>query len=441
MEITDINLNLLPRKPGVYLMKNASGLIIYIGKAKNINARVHQYFQTGAEASRGWKIPSLVPLIAQIDFVVCASERDALLLEDKLIKKYKPFFNSMLKDAKTYPYVKISLQEDFPRITMTRRPQHDGAAYFGPYPHSFEIKKMLAFLWKKKYLPLRPCKWSFSRQKPLAQKRINSCIYYHTKQCPAPCAGKISYEDYRAIAQRAQMFFSGDYKEFLAELNRAMVAAAKDYKYELAAKYRDFALALEHIKERVKVSEYKENKLTHKIDASVKLKRLSEVLGSDKIIRHIEAFDNSHLAGKHPVGAMVCFEDGEKYKAHYRRFKIQSALPENGADDFMMMREIVGRRLAQVAKLPKANKPDLFLIDGGKVQLDFAMQAIKAAGEDIKVISLAKREEEIFAPGKKDSIKLDKADPAIRLLMEIRDEVHRFAITYNRLLRSKSLLK
>ncbi|MDR1684463.1 MAG: excinuclease ABC subunit C, partial [Elusimicrobiota bacterium] len=169
-------------------------------------------------------------------------------------------------------------------------------------------------------------------------------------------------------------------------------------------------------------------------------KRLSEVLGADKLIRHIEAFDNSHLSGKNPVGVAVCFIDGEKYKNHYRRFKIKSAQPRKGADDFLMMQEIVARRLEQIKDLPKDNRPDLFLIDGGPVQLAFAQKAIAAGGLDIKVIALAEREEEIFIPGQKRGIKLPQNDPARLLLMQIRDEAHRFAVTYNRLLRSKTLL-
>lgn len=432
---------MLPQKPGVYIMRDRAGVALYIGKAVNIRARVGQYFQREGGDGR-WQIPALVPLVDKIDFVVAASERDALILEDKLIKQYQPFFNSMLKDAKTYPYIRLSMQEDYPRLTMTRRPQKDGALYYGPYPRVAPIKNMLEMLWKNKYLPLRPCKWAFSRAKPLAQKRISGCIYYHLNQCPAPCAGKISYKAYRALAARAKIFFDGDYKTFAADTAAAMRAAAKVMDYETAALQRDFLAAIEHMKERIKVSEYKGEKLQNKIAAAEKLKALSALLGSQKIIRHIEAFDNSHLYGKHPVGAMVCFVDGDKYKAHYRRFKIRTPAPAKGADDFAMMREIVSRRLAQTAQLPPENRPDLFVIDGGPMQLDFALKALNACGQqDIKVISLAKREEEIFIPGRKESVKLEKNNPALLLLMQIRDEVHRFAITYNRLLRSKSLLK
>lgn len=437
----NLGINLLPKSAGVYLMKDARGAIIYIGKAKNIFNRVHQYFREGALVEGGWKISGLVPMIRKIDFIICASERDALLLENKLIKKYQPFFNTLLKDDKTYSYIKITAQEDYPRISTTRKRKRDGALYFGPYPKGVMIKYILDFLQKNKYAPLRPCKWAFSRQKPLNQKKAAACIYNHTRQCPAPCCGRISYEDYRAIVNRVRLFLEGDFKKFKTAVLADMRNASAALNYEEAAKLRDFANALEHFKERVQVSNYRQEKLARSVQSGQKLKRLSEILNSPKIIRHIEAFDNSHLQGKQAVGAMVCFIDGQKYKNHYRRFRIRTPLPARGADDFAMMREIVSRRLEQIKLLAPKRRPDLFVIDGGKGQLTFALEAIEASGLDIKVLSLAKREEEFFIPGREESVKLDKSDGALRLLMEIRDEVHRFAITYHRLLRGKSLFE
>lgn len=434
-----IDLSLLPKKPGVYIMRDKTNFIIYIGKAKNISARVHQYFTKGEIISRAWKIPLLIPLIAKIDYIVCASERDALLLENKLIKRYQPFFNTMLKDAKSYPYLKLT-NEDFPRLILTRQYKEDGSLYFGPYPKVALLNNLLRFLWKSKIISLRPCKWSFSLKKPLAEKKINGCIYYHTGQCLAPCAKAENRPLYKKMVKQIKLFLEGNFSAFQKMLESEMNKASKNIAYEEAAKYRDLLASLDSMKERVKISEFKEEKLKTYIEASTKLQRLSEILGSRKPIRHIEAFDNSHLQGKQAVGGMVCFVDGQKYKAHYRRFKIKSALPETGGDDFLMMKECVMRRLKQLEKTPKQNHPDLFLIDGGKGQLHFALEAIKQRGFDIQVISLAKREEEIFTPNSSKSIKLEKSDPALRLIMEIRDEVHRFAITYHRLLRNKALL-
>ena len=440
MPVSKLNLEILPSAPGVYLMKDKQGAVLYIGKAINIKKRVAQYFSGHEEQTRGWKIAAMMPLIFQIDFVVCASERDALLLENKLIKQYKPFFNSMLKDDKSYSYLKLTVGEDYPRLILTRKKIKDKSLYFGPYPKAYNIKQLLHFLRRSGFAHLRQCSYSFSRQKPLAENKIQGCIYYHTGQCSAPCS-KISYEGYRQIVKRVSLFLDGNFKQAKYELEGAMKAASKNLNYEEAAKCRDLISALEQMGERIKVSKYNEEKLEHKLAVSAKLKELTRVLKSPVLINHIEAFDNSHLFGKEPVGAMVCFIDGEKYKAHYRRFKIKAQMKDTGADDFLMMKECVLRRLNQLKNLAPEKRPQLFLIDGGKGQLNFAAQAIKEAGFNIQVISLAKKEEEIFFPNRSNSLRLPKNSPALRLLQEIRDEVHRFVITYHRLLRNKALYK
>ena len=302
-------------------MRDKSGTIIYIGKAKNLADRVKQYFQESNLYSRGWKLPSLLPLIAKIDYVTCESERDALVLEEKLIKEYQPFFNSLGKDGKSYPYLKITLSEDYPRLVLTRRVIKGKDIYFGPYPKSSMVKNLMRFLWKSKYAPLRPCKWSFSRQKPLAPIKINTCIYYHTGQCPAPCAGKISYEDYRALVQRMADFLDGNFGDIAGKLTALMKSHARKLEYEQAAVFRNFIQALEHMKERVLVGKFKDEKITTAMKNTDKLKRLAEVIGLKKLPAHIEAFDNSHLFGREAVGCMVCYINGEKNHEHDRRFK------------------------------------------------------------------------------------------------------------------------
>ena len=440
MPVNKLNLSLLPSAFGVYLMKDKQGAVLYIGKAINIRKRVSQYFSGHEEQTRGWKIAALMPLISHIDFVVCASERDALLLENKLIKQYQPFFNSMLKDDKSYSYLKLTVGEDYPRLMLTRKKIKDKSLYFGPYPKAYNIKQLLHFLRRSGFAPLRQCNYSFGRKKPLAQNKIQGCIYYHTGQCSAPCA-KISYEEYQKIVSRVALFLDGNFKQAKAELLVVMKDAAKNLNYEDAAKCRDLISALEQMGERIKVSKYDAEKLENKLSVSEKLKELTRVLKSPVLINHIEAFDNSHLFGKEAVGAMVCFIDGEKYKAHYRRFKIKAQMKDTGADDFLMMKECVLRRLNQLKNLAPEKRPQLFLIDGGKGQLNFAAEAIKEAGFNIQVISLAKKEEEIFLPNRSNSLRLPKNSPALRLLQEIRDEVHRFVITYHRLLRNKALYK
>lgn len=435
----DPRIDLIPSKPGVYIMRSKEGVIIYIGKAKNLSDRVKQYFQTSNLHSRGWKLPSLLPMIAKIDYVTTASERDALVLEEKLIKKYQPFFNSMGKDDKRYPYLKLTMSEDYPRLLIVRKRVRGKDVYFGPYPKSSIIRGLLRFLWKSKYAPLRPCKWVFSREKPLAPQKINTCIYFHTKQCPAPCAGKISYEGYRDIARRMERFLGGNFKEIKEDLTNLMKARSDALEYEQAAVFRNFLQALEHMKERVIVGQFKDEQIVTAIKNSDKLKRLAKIIGLTKIPAHIEAFDNSHLFGKEAVGCMVCYINGEKNHNHYRRFKIQSPLPEKGGSDFTMMQESVYRRLRQI-KRDLTQKPDLLLLDGGKSQITAALNACERAKLYIPMISLAETHEGIYIPGEAESIKLPVGDPALNLLMEIRDEVHRFAVTYHRKLRDKKTL-
>ena len=436
----DERIDILPSQPGVYVMRDRAGTIIYIGKAKNLSARVKQYFQESNLYSRGWKLPSLLPLIAKIDYVTCASERDALVLEEKLIKEYQPFFNSMGKDGKSYPYLKLTMSEDYPRLFVTRRVVKGKDLYFGPYPKSSIVQSLMRFLWKSKYAPLRPCNWSFSRQKPLAPLKINTCIYYHTGQCPAPCAGKISYEDYRQNAQRMADFLDGNFETVREKITATMQACSDKMQYEQAAVYRNFLHAMEHMKERVLVGRFKDEQITTAMKNTDKLKRLAEIIGLKKLPAHIEAFDNSHLFGREAVGCMVCYINGEKNHEHYRRFKIRSKLPERGGSDFTMMEESVFRRLRQIKRDP-AQMPDLILLDGGKSQITAAMNAFERAGIYIPFIALAETHEGIYLPGAAESIKLPIGDPALNLLMEIRDEVHRFAITYHRKLRDKAVLK
>ena len=436
----DPRIDILPNKAGVYIMRAKEGTILYIGKAKNLSDRVKQYFQESNLYSRGWKLPSLLPLIAKIDYVTCASERDALVLEEKLIKKYQPFFNSLGKDGKSYPYLKLTMGEDFPRLQLVRGLKKGKDIYYGPYPKSSIIKNLMRFLWKSKYAPLRPCKWNFSRENPLDERKINTCIYYHTGQCPAPCAGKISYEDYRQIALRMADFLDGNFGNLADKLTAQMNDHSQKMEYEQAAIYRNFLHALSHMKERVLVGQFKDEKITTAMENTDKLKRLAEIVGLKKLPAHIEAFDNSHLFGREAVGCMVCFINGEKNHEHYRRFKIKTKMPDKGGSDFAMMEESVFRRLRQLKRDP-SQMPDLILLDGGKSQIHAAMNAFDRAGIFIPFIALAETHEGIYLPGAAESIKLPVGDPALNLLMEIRDEVHRFAITYHRKLRDKKMLE
>ena len=427
----------LPKTPGVYIMRSADGAIIYIGKAKNLASRVAQYFR--ANRPQGdWKTPNLVALIRAIDYIPCASERDALVLERDLIHKHQPFFNSMWKDDKSYPWIKIT-DEDFPRILLTRS-KTPGGKYYGPYPGAALVKNLLRYFWRSKLLPLRPCKLEFSEVKPLDLRKVNACIYFHTGQCPAPCAGKISRAGYAAIVERARQLLEGGYGPLLEEFKKNMAEASDGLRYEDAARYRDLSRALEHLGERVRISRYSETQLQEALARSSAAARLAQLAGLARPPVHIEGFDTSNLFGKETVGSMVCFHAGKPNKAHYRRFKIRTPSPSGGGDDYAMIGEIVGRRLRRL-KASGEPLPDLLLIDGGPGQLAAAARAASEAGVRLPLISLAKADEELYLPGRREPLRLERSDPALRLLQAVRDEAHRFGIRYHRYLRSKKLME
>lgn len=433
-----MDLSHLPKGPGVYLMRDAAGTVIYVGKAKDLRARVGQYFQKNP-GDRRWKIPNLVALIRRIDYVASASEREALLTERQLIHRLQPFFNAMWKDSKSYPYIEIT-NEDFPRLFFTRRRLRDGGLYFGPFPKVEPLRKLIGYLTRIKFIHLRFCRWKFSLAEPLAEKKIKACLYYHTGQCTAPCAGKISREDYQALARRVADFLKGDYAKLRREFERKMRKASAALAFEEAASYRDFLNAFGHMEERVLVGQLEPDFMDKAVGRTGAVTALKEALGLARPPAHIECFDTSSLFGRHAVGSSVCFVNGERHNAHYRHYRIKFENAAGGSDDFAMIEEIVGRRLAQIKRRGE-ELPDLLVIDGGPGQLAAAMKATAAAKLKIPLISLAKRLEEIHSPLRARPLQLDRAHPGLRLLQSLRDEAHRFGITYHRKLRGKSELE
>ncbi len=427
----------LPQRPGVYLMRDSSAGIIYIGKAKDLRKRVAQYFRKDAGAGSP-KIPNLVALIRSIDYIASASEREALVLERELIFRYQPFFNVLWKDAKSYPCIKLTA-EAFPRLLFTRKKLRDGAHYFGPYPKVEPLKKLLGYLWRIKFLNLRRCRWDFSPEKPLSPAKMNACLYYHTGQCPAPCAARITAPAYARLAKRAEDFFSGNFGTLLKDFRKKMKAGARALDYESAARYRDFIGAIEHMAERVTVGEFKSGLVAAETLKTGAVTALMEALGLEKPPAHIEAFDTSSSHGEYAVAASVCFVNGEKNHAHYRRYRIRFRNAPGGSDDTAMIAEAVKRRLARLAASGEG-LPDLLLIDGGRGQLAAALGAVREAKLKVPVIALAKRLEEIYTPTGTRPLLLDRAHPGLRLLQALRDEVHRFGIRYHRKLRDKGTL-
>jgi len=400
----------LPDTFGVYLIKDSSGGIIYVGKANSIRKRLYSHLRT-----------KLGEKIADIDYIITASELSALILEAKLIKQYMPRYNVMMRDDKSYPYIKITGSEDFPRVLTVRKIEDDGADYFGPFRggSAREIIRLVG-----KLFPVRRCGAS-----PLKKRKL-PCLNFHMGKCPSPCTGRIGRTEYRKIIASVRRFFEKGLDATAAELRQKMEEASRRQDFEEAAVLRD----------KVRWIEMAGGKRSPFSSRAVRkagsLEELSRIAGISKLPKRIEAFDISNLGPSQAVGAMVTFVNGAPYKAHYRKFLISEKLGQN---DTAAMHEAVFRRYARSLsrKLPA---PDLILIDGGKGQLSSAYEALKEAGKTITAIGLAKKNEEIFMHNIKDAVKLPESSPALLLLRQIRDEVHRFAVSFHRQRRSNTLL-
>ncbi len=427
----------IPHAPGVYLMRDSAARVIYVGKAKNLAKRVASYFLDRPHIPAKTAIMS--SSIRHIDYIPAESEREALLVERSLIHKLQPPFNVMWKDDKSYPYVKLSLGEDFPRLFMTRRKSRDGGAYFGPFPNVQSVRKLLHFLWRQKYFPLRPCRYEFSQAQPLSPEKIKSCLYYHTRECPAPCANRITRDDYRGIAREAELFFSGRRKKLVIAWENEMKEASQNQDFERAAQIRDNLAALKHMAERVTTREIRPDDVAVHVDRSRAISELQKALGLPQPPLRIECFDISHFQGLETVASMVSFKQGVPDKKNYRKFKIRTVA---GIDDFASMGEVVGRRYSRL-RAEKKPLPDLVLIDGGKGQLSAAQAAIKDALQSARIppmAALAKREEELFLPDREQPVLLPHDSPALHVVQSVRDEAHRFAVAFHRLRRSKRFL-
>lgn len=531
-------LAVLPDKPGVYLMHDKDGKVIYVGKAVVLKNRVRSYFRN--LASHTPKVRAMVAKIADIETIVTSSEVEALILECNLIKKYRPRYNIMLKDDKSYPYLKVTLNEDFPRLYVTRRQMRDGAKYYGPYADAGAMHATVKLL--RSMFPLRTCR-KMNAERP--------CLNYHIKRCLAPCAGFISREEYGNMIKSVCMVLDGRTAELERDLKKRMQEAADNYAFEEAARLRDQLQAVMRLNEQQKavtgqdsdidiigfakdmtgiciqiffvrkgkllgrdnfflqdegeaeqevitafVKQYyneasyipreialpllpeaeeqavieqwlaekaqrkaelvrpqrgvKKDLLQLANDNAAKLleerlrkgqlslkndvqaaEELQQALGLPDALERMDCFDISHTQGSETVASMVVFRNGSISKKDYRRYKIVSA--EGKPDDFKSMQEVVYRRYKDYEDLPS-----LVVIDGGKGQLSSALEVIRGLGlHDLPVIGLAKREEEIFKEGQSESILLDRDSAALHLIQRIRDEAHRFAITYHRKLRGK----
>ncbi len=547
MGVLEDKLKLLPSNPGVYVMLDADGVVIYVGKAKNLKNRVRQYFFNSVKTK---KVMAMVSNVADFYYVIAPSEIDALSLENNLIKKHKPRYNILLKDDKTYPYLRIDLKENFPVFKIVRRIKKDGAKYFGPYMGGVNVHSVLETL--NLLYGIRPCVKSLN-----ANKILKPCLNHHISKCSAPCAGLISVEEYRERVKSAISFLSGDVENAEQILTDKMTAFAENEQFEIALKYKNAILGLEKLKLKrltslnkfltadviayasngiystinmlvirqgrmlgsknfsfesgafddeqvlsefisryynsdsevpdeiivgtelsdektlkeyiktvtgksvevvsakmgvrrqlvdmaeINATEHLEtavDRIRHKDDMTVSAcKKLKEVLNLKNFPHRMECYDISNISGVDKVGSMVVFTDGVADKTEYRRFKIKTF---EGADDFRSLKEVLSRRLQKLLSEPdKFPKPDLMIIDGGKGQLSSVKEVLDEFNvTDVDLISLAERDEEIFLPNRSDPVLLNKSDYVLRLLQRIRDEAHRFAITYHRTLRGKRAL-
>lgn len=554
----DDKLKRLPRSAGVYLFKDAQGTIIYIGKAKVLRSRVRSYFsrrdrETSGQSPDGkdFKTRRMVPKIADLDWIVTGSEVEALMAEQDLVRHHQPKYNILLKDDKSYPFIKIT-KEPYPQVILTRQVVKDGGRYLGPFTDVKRLRETLRVLYK--IFPIRSCTYHITGE-TIRGKKHKVCLDYHIKRCLGPCEGLQSETDYRGMVDQVVAFLQGRSDEIIAQLTRAMELAAHELRFEDAARFRDqfqvtqhyaarqpvlthdaadrdvlaidvatsygvgvvlrvrkgkligkesFNLTIGDPQEQVEnfygflkqyynqtdfippeilvqepVTDFPEvgNWLSEKAERKVRLRhpvrgekvrllgmarrnatlmlneiklkkvrrremipttveRLQEDLGLEVPPRRIEGFDNSNIQGTHPVSSMVCFVDGKPKKGEYRKYHIKTVA---GADDFASIYEVVSRRYRRVLE-ENIPLPDLVLIDGGKGQLSMAKAALNDLGLSyLPVIGLAKRLEEVYRPGHAEPFNIPKHSPGLSLLRRIRDEAHRFAITFHRQQRAKAM--
>ncbi|MEC8554596.1 MAG: excinuclease ABC subunit UvrC [Planctomycetota bacterium] len=421
-----------PQTPGVYLMKDHSGVVIYVGKAKNLRSRASSYFLKAAQEEQ--RTASWVKEICDIDYMECESEVDALLAESRLIKDVQPRHNKEQKDDKSFPYLMITTREDFPRVELTRTPKQTGAKLYGPFASAGALRGAIQVL--QRIFKFRTCSLDIDENDD-RWRWFRPCLLASIQQCTAPCNLRISKEEYRQDIRRLHTFLEGGKKKLLKQLKEEMQIAAKELAYEKAARLRDEISMLERLDERGDLDTHVQPEVFY-IDPKKGMTGLQKVLKLPAPPRVIEGVDIAHLGGKQTVASLVQFIDGLPFKPGYRRYKIQGV---DGVDDFRSIHEVVSRRFRKLSE-SQESFPDLLLIDGGKGQLSAAMAAFRDQDIDPPaVLSLAKQEEEIFLPGQTESLKLSRHAFALRLLQYVRDEAHRFAQHYHHILRDKSQYK
>lgn len=419
----------LPNLPGVYFYKDGKNEIIYIGKAKNLRKRIFSYFRD----NNSIKTLVLLQNIKYIDYMLTKDEKEALLWENTLIKRFMPKFNISLKDDKTYPYLKIT-NEKYPRIYITRKVEDDGGKYFGPYVDVGILKDILNII--KKIFNIRKCK------KSLKNKEKRPCLNYFMNRCLAPCYYDVDEKTYKEMISDIKSFINFDYKKLLKKWLEDIKIFIKNMEFEKAEILKNKIFALEKIKNKsfdIKIWQITEKDIT-KIQEiynqkEEELASLENIFNLDKKVRVIAGFDISNISGKFAVGSRVVFVDGKPCKEKYRHYKIKTV--PNEPNDFAMMKEVIERTLNG----DDIDDIDLLLIDGGKGQLSSAMEIKEKLHKNIPIISIAKKEEIIFLENQKVPIRLDMHSNILKLIRYIRDEAHRFAVSYHTKLRNKGMIE
>jgi len=421
----------LPHKPGVYLMKDRLGTVIYVGKARDLRKRVSSYFQPSRRMAWDLKLNALVEAVADLDVHVVRSEPEALLLEGRLIKELRPRYNISFRDDKRFPMVKVNLQDPIPRFTLTRLRTDDGARYFGPFPSGRALRTTLTLV--RRQFNLRGCR-------PLnpGPADYKHCLYGHLKFCTAPCIGNVTLEQYRAQVLAACDFLAGQCEELAGRLEEEMRQAAQKLEFERAAELRDLLASLQETTRKTRTFTRTPHNLPVALNPEADLADLAAALGLERPPRVIEGFDISNISGTLAVASLVRFVEGRPDRPGYRRYQIKGV---TGQDDFACMAEAVRRRYTRVLREGgRGSMPELILIDGGKGQLNAAVKELQALGlGDVPVVGLAKEFEEIYRPGESEPLRLPHDRGALKLLQRVRDESHRVANAYNAQLRLRKI--
>ena len=426
----------LPKVAGVYLMKDAQGRVLYVGKAACLPDRVSSYFVPSADL--GPKKQPMLELVDDFDTVECEGEWEALLAENRLIKDIHPQFNVRLTDDKTFPYVVITWRDDFPGVFITRQPndpEFKGAKVLGPFTNVYALRESIQLL--QRVFKFRTCHLEI-RADDEARRHFRPCLLYPIKQCTGPCGDKIDQAAYRADIDRFVRFLESKRSVMLRELGKEMVEASEARQYERAAVLRDQIRAIEKLDQRGSARDrWQPETESFYLDPAKGLASLQRTLGLAEPIRCVECIDIAHLQGGETVGSKVCFVDGRPFKNEYRRYKIKSA---DGGDDYAAIREVVSRRYREAGDGHELY-PDVIVIDGGLGQLHAALEVFDTL--DVRppmVMSLAKKEELIYMQARTEPIRLGRNHAGLRMCQAIRDEAHRFAQHYHHILRRKKVL-